>query len=588
MAAEAPSRPTRDDIWIQVEKLLKLPKMRGEMHVEALRWLIREEEKGRFARRERSSCKHVSVDFYRYAQEDLKHEMPGDPVEAGKKLFGDIEDVLSEYYASPAAFGDKVQIKYSGARGRGWEPMYEWYIPTRGRISSQGIGVYPNWTQFESYLDRVTRNEGDELDLKIVAFSFKDGGVPHFKLRELALRGVRIGVLFTNPVTGEALVRTRNLIRHLYDGEKASDELHSLTEQIDRLERMGEDLRRKSCTGSVEVRRSSLMPYAFVAACHQFVILGFFLATQSYAAGPMIVCDTSDNPDLCGPIHKEWDERWKFAGGQLRCEDSAEALAQFFGLRDRAVTGMIVLQADRLGSLMQGWNDEQSQEVLQGKHRAFKARRWVDACDVEGAQAIVDVFVSHQLRPPIMSVCYRGITEPQSYGFEIITGGFTDVTRRDLDWIGGGWLQLRTVDESGDTVLLHRDIPLRPDCVTVEPDEGELVRVLPRGWDSTYMKRWAAHVEAPGGPDIFDYALILRYLDIRSGKVRFFLAGFTEVGTKAAGVYLATKWPELCKNACHDLFTIIWGPSDPNRVHLWTPVVTKTFDELRTLGVLKT
>ena len=593
MAVDYSARPSREDIAQQIERLLKIQRMRSEMRIEALRWLIQEQEKGRFNSRTRRTCREVSEDFYAYAEEHLGHSMPEDPAEAGKKLFGGIREILHNHYESSVSLGDKVRISFTQGRGKGWEPVSEWFTPTRERTASlaKGISIYEDWSQLEAHLGRITRSaEPDEIDLKIATLSFKDGGVTHAKLREFAQRGVRIGILIANPVTAKSLIHTRYLIRDLHDGPTAQDKLHSLADQIERLERMREELRRTSCKGDVEVRRSSLMPYAFVAACRQFVILGLFLATQSYTDGPMIVCDATDNADLCDLIHEEWDERWDFSAGKLAHADSAADMAQFFGLGDRDSDGMIVLQADRLSGLMRGWTDEKSQEVLLGRHRPFKARRWVDACDVEGAQWIVNAFVAHQLRPPVISVCYRGIPEPTSYAYEIITGGFTDVMRRDLNSIGEGWLQLRMLDDSGDTIVLHRSIPLLPNCVSVQPhegDKGEFVRIFPRDWDDTYMQRWAAHVETADGPEILDYALILRYFDPRNRKVRFFLAGFTEVGTKAAAAYLATKWPELRQNACHDLFTIIWGPSDPHRINLWTPAVTKTFDELRALGVLK-
>jgi hypothetical protein len=135
--------------------------------------------------------------------------------------------------------------------------------------------------------------------------------------------------------------------------------------------------------------------------------------------------------------------------------------------------------------------------------------------------------------------------------------------------------------ESGDTLCLHPSIVLPTDRFLPAPPIGDFNPVLPRAWESNYMERWLAAVNDPKREegeevdDVDDFAVILRHTDRFSATVDWYLIGFTEIGTRAAGEYLAKHWSDLYRdNGCKDFLLLIHGYSNPSRLGKWNPVLT--------------
>jgi hypothetical protein len=154
-----------------------------------------------------------------------------------------------------------------------------------------------------------------------MTMAFTTGAAPEDKLLELAKRNIRIKVLLTDPTSGEGLVRARNRIRHRYDRDTEERALGSLQEQIARLHDCKdyvEALKRNGCKGELEVFLSDLLPYAFVAHASRFAILGLFLATGSYGAGPMILVDAGANRHFWEALQGDWDARLTYTLEQMQ------------------------------------------------------------------------------------------------------------------------------------------------------------------------------------------------------------------------------------------------------------------------------
>jgi hypothetical protein len=250
-------------------------------------------------------------------------------------------------------------------------------------------------------------------------------------------------------------------------------------------------------------------------------------------------------------------------------EEHKTAFAEFFGggalgkdARESPfkTRGVIVLHSDLIESLTDGWT---SLRQIVGHNRPYKARRWINACDTDAAQAIMQIFAQYSNTIPKLIFNYE--TRPEdtsSVPFEITLGGFGKKTRDEVKEFGKGWAAYKEMKDCGDVLTLHENCG-QSERLSMSKTNGPFRFVLPIRWGNgvTYMRRFE-EVLARSTRDrdfIRDYALILRNTEtLPTRKVHFYLCGFTEVGTAAAGYFLAANWPQLWKEHVKDQAT---GPS---------------------------
>jgi hypothetical protein len=161
-------------------------------------------------------------------------------------------------------------------------------------------------------------------------------------------------------------------------------------------------------------------------------------------------------------------------------------------------------------------------------------------------------------------------------------------TLTEVGAICDGWMRIIKDSQWGDAVslestLLPRSITQFVQPFPVDPHDGHFRLLVPRsrisarpesGFD---LKSWLENPE-----DVRDYAIILRHTQPEQHgrrQVLFVVAGFTEIGTAAAGHYLARNWRELCEKhvhgRCHDprlrgdFLIVIEGPSNAGKIGDW-------------------
>ena len=208
-----------------------------------------------------------------------------------------------------------------------------------------GVTMYPNWDRFQEMLGTIERRDTENIDLRIVTIAFTDMGLPEGRLMALARKGIRIKILLTDPKEGRALVRGRNKIRWRYDRTTLGSALNAIRSQALRLKECRETIAElkssKHCTGDLDFALSDMFPYGFAAISHRFVILGIFLATGSYAEGPMIVIDSGAHSEFSETLKGEWDERWIDATGALVADGAStdnDGLSESDGQSDQIVS----------------------------------------------------------------------------------------------------------------------------------------------------------------------------------------------------------------------------------------------------------
>jgi hypothetical protein len=270
---------------------------------------------------------------------------------------------------------------------------------------------------------------------------------------------------------------------------------------------------------------------------------------------------------------------------------------EFFGCLP-GEPGAIILQADTIDYLTRGWVPPRLLKNIRGEHRPFKARRWINACDTEGALAIRRAFYTRN--QPLPTICFsergKNVESSPKAPFEISMGGFTSKVRREIEDIGRGWMQLK-IGEPGDDRFGDGLRLLKKFAPSIgrfnQPGRDGFVRVLPSGWDDRYMNKFLAKLADSGEPSPMDLAVIIRHRS--SHKIHFCVVGWTEVATAAAGIFLAERWHELwrdfvggSKNKANrgNFLVLIEGPSDLPRLY---PMITGTSEDLghwkRTLAI---
>jgi hypothetical protein len=269
---------------------------------------------------------------------------------------------------------------------------------------------------------------------------------------------------------------------------------------------------------------------------------------------------------------------------------------QFFGddATSRSRNGIVYLQSDTIHGLLKDFLEETTPSIeITTRQRSYKARSWLNRWDAEGARHLREQFQSRRLDAPEFRPIDHGadLNIPANAPFAISMGlGFTDNTKQlthDLPW-----LRIACAPDHGDCIYLKQELvpaALQKFCphkkTKNDIDNEGFTRILPDNWD---LNEW---LKSPGTSR--DFAIILRRtLRTPAGnrQVQFVLAGFTEIGTAAAGAYLANNWSRLwkryvrgrLKEGTHgDFLAIIEGPSDPGAVADWGedpdfPAITET------------
>src|SRR5262249_3096544 len=137
---------------------------------------------------------------------------------------------------------------------------------------------------------------------------------------------------------------------------------------------------------------------------------------------------------------------------QLSDEDRS-AFDEFFGVgaltedphqelpRQR---GAIVLPTDLIESLADGWTRS---DPMVGHNRPYKARRWINACDADGAQAVMQMFAGYGATIPKLVFNYETHPEDTSSApFEITMGGL-EKTRAEVKDLGKGWIEFKEMKD---------------------------------------------------------------------------------------------------------------------------------------------
>jgi hypothetical protein len=463
--------------------------------------------------------------------------------------------------------------------------------------SADGISI-TTWSQepFERLLQQIERRDGeedlaDDDDLRIATSAFPPDKYPELRLRDLLLsKHLRIKIILTNPDKRE-LIWSRNQART--DRERPQIALKSIEYQFGRLSDPSLFPASTPQGGTFQVKRSNLMPIGFYALTRRKALLGLLWSHASFSAGELIEIDS--RCPLWETLRTDWNTRWKHDDHQAEREFN-----EFFGERawstsKRARRGVVILQSDRIEDLYEDISRSQEADLrrkkttaprqalesghFRGPSRLFKARRWVNRCDGDGAQGIFGLFERYKINAPRLVFSDHNFSDSIAIGkapFEITMGGFTSKTRTELNHIGKEWMQFKVREDSGDTLYLRKDLVLGSELDKVPV--GDFFCLLPKGWSPSYVETWVNKIEAPNDYNVRDYAVILRHTikpdyANEKGKVRFYLAGFTEVGTAAAGYFLASRWRELWNDFVvegrgegtqGDFLVVIEGESDPH------------------------
>jgi hypothetical protein len=252
-------------------------------------------------------------------------------------------------------------------------------------------------------------------------------------------------------------------------------------------------------------------------------------------------------------------------------EKNQRAFEELFGSRHSSTAGEVILQADKIDVILKPlFGDEKmvdaalDQKYTPGKkesNRLFKARRWINAHDADGAREIRDAFRSVDLSPPELAIEERGSQYVYDKApFVICMGlGFTTETKAIVDKAGDGWLKILRATEKGDAIALHQTIfPYNNKRDFQEGDiHGEFVELFPRDWKHhEYLNvkaelREGKKTESTEEEKSNDYAILLRYTKMESKEkpqVWMVIAGFTAHGTAAGARYLRAHWHDLWRS----------------------------------------
>jgi hypothetical protein len=261
--------------------------------------------------------------------------------------------------------------------------------------------------------------------------------------------------------------------------------------------------------------------------------------------------------------------------------------------------GVIILQSDQIDKILSDLAPDLSNQLASNpSHRLYKARSWINRFDADGARAIREEFQDKGFNVPDMVPIKRDPSFDQDLRaryskapFEIAMGlGHCLETFNEIEATCGKWMHIRRQTIWGDAVSLESTLLplaasrfLRPFPVDEEDNNFRLLvpwsgQRSPGDKEGFDLKYW---LNNPQGAR--DYAIILRHTQPEqqgNKQVLFVCAGFTEIGTAAAGHYLATKWEKIWEERCNilgydrrgkgDFLLVIEGPSTIAQMKEWT------------------
>jgi hypothetical protein len=288
---------------------------------------------------------------------------------------------------------------------------------------------------------------------------------------------------------------------------------------------------------------------------------------------------------------------------QLHGGETARAFREFFGegISADQCAGVIIVQSDRMDELLK---DESSRhEITERRSRLYKARTWACAWDIFGATVIQQEFQKHGLMAPRLFLTDHHVRDGRHHyaSFKISMGlGFTDETIRAIESKAcGPWMHISKT--FGDALSLHKSLlteqPISRLQTADDEQRPDFRLLFPADWDSNYVHLWFRMQPPINGPEVRDYAIILRHTRLNPQRqVLFVVAGFTERSTAVAARYLVDNWATLWKNHVRgfadtgtrgDFLIIIEGPSDPQLLREWSEVegFRVTPDKLKSKGI---
>ena len=261
-------------------------------------------------------------------------------------------------------------------------------------------------------------------------------------------------------------------------------------------------------------------------------------------------------------------------------------IEKFFGkgASERPEDAEIIAQTDPLKKMLRGLVDDTDAALERAPHhRLFKARHWVNRYDVEAGRAILKLFRKEGLAAPqLKPVDDDRDQKPETAPFKMMLGlGFTkeaELLRRQFS----GWLRVE-MTPIGDALSIRTSLlpgNWQSRLVGVAGSDPAFTTLHPRNWS---VQRWLESPETSR-----DYGVIVRHAsDTGSGSgacVYFWIGGFTDRGTAAAGRYLAEHWealhrrfvaPRNAANPYGDFLIVIEGASqdkDRKENAAWTLV----------------
>lgn len=200
--------------------------------------------------------------------------------------------------------------------------------------------------------------------------------------------------------------------------------------------------------------------------------------------------------------------------------------------------------------------------------------------DLGGARAIEGVFLKEHLSPPRQVLVGRHFWHGVWCPFEIVMGTCLQADMVELQRRCGGWLRISLESRLGPMVLsLHRQVlePLRErpqnlHGLRLERDD-DFYRIIPQ-------EQVCESVEFGDG-----YGLVLKLRERSDSagrhRTKWYVAGFSDAGTRAASEYLVRHWEMLFeKHADRDFFMFVQALYHPTRSVDWRARVELTEEQM--------
>ena len=170
-------------------------------------------------------------------------------------------------------------------------------------LSPDGQIIFP-WSQNE--LDHLLRDAQAGTEVKILNTAFIDWSVIRPRVAELLGKGVHVKIVMMNP-DNPALVAARFMRR--VDHVPAQAEA-LIREQLVDFERLS---MKQGLRGTLEVRLSDVMPFAFFVQNAEVILLGLLSPLSAYHEGPLIKV-VARSP-LGVKLEKDWLGYWAYRTG---------------------------------------------------------------------------------------------------------------------------------------------------------------------------------------------------------------------------------------------------------------------------------